>query len=207
MAYTSTTISGWDNTKPDGSAEYPAILDDAVREVKTCVENDGITQGNLSGTDLQLQNAAGTVKDTVALASVGASAFAAGTKMLFRQTAAPTGWTKDTTYNNYMLRVVTGTISQGGSHSPILMDKVPSHTHTFTSGNQSASHTHTYNDMAQLYDATAGVNTNPDPSGFGQVKNTGTQSANHTHSGTSDANASASNWTPYYIDTIIATKD
>jgi hypothetical protein len=35
--------------------------------------------------------------------------------MLFQQTAAPTGWTKDTTHNNKALRVVSGTASTGGS--------------------------------------------------------------------------------------------
>jgi len=42
--------------------------------------------------------------------------FASGTVMLFGQTAAPTGWTKDTAnYNNSSLRVVTGTAGNGGS--------------------------------------------------------------------------------------------
>jgi hypothetical protein len=42
--------------------------------------------------------------------------FASGTVMLFGQTAAPTGWTKDTSnFNNSGLRVVTGTASTGGS--------------------------------------------------------------------------------------------
>jgi hypothetical protein len=40
----------------------------------------------------------------------------AGTRMIFAQTTAPTGWTKDTTnYNNHALRVVTGSASTGGS--------------------------------------------------------------------------------------------
>lgn len=44
------------------------------------------------------------------------SAFAAGTKMLFVQTSAPTGWTKDTVNNNNSaLRVVTGSASAGGT--------------------------------------------------------------------------------------------
>ena len=44
------------------------------------------------------------------------SEFTSGTVMLFAQTAAPTGWTKDTTnYNNHGLRIVTGTASTGGS--------------------------------------------------------------------------------------------
>jgi len=48
--------------------------------------------------------------------SAAAAAFDPGTVMLFAQTSAPTGWTKDTTnYNNSGLRVVTGTASTGGS--------------------------------------------------------------------------------------------
>jgi hypothetical protein len=37
------------------------------------------------------------------------------TYMLFAQAAAPTGWTKKTTHDNKMLRVVSGTPSSGGS--------------------------------------------------------------------------------------------
>jgi len=43
--------------------------------------------------------------------------FPAGTSMLFQQTSAPTGWTKQTTHDNKALRVVTGTASSGGSNS------------------------------------------------------------------------------------------
>ena len=51
-----------------------------------------------------------------AIAANAPQAFAAGTVMLFRQTSAPTGWTKDTTnYNAHAIRVVTGTVSSGGS--------------------------------------------------------------------------------------------
>ena len=38
-----------------------------------------------------------------------------GTSMLFAQSAAPTGWTKQTTHNDKTLRVVSGTASPGGS--------------------------------------------------------------------------------------------
>ena len=38
-----------------------------------------------------------------------------GAVMLFAQTAAPTGWTKDTTYDDYALRITSGTVSTGGS--------------------------------------------------------------------------------------------
>ena len=43
------------------------------------------------------------------------SAFPSGTRLLFQQTAAPTGWTKDTTHNNAALRVVSGTAGSGGT--------------------------------------------------------------------------------------------
>jgi hypothetical protein len=44
------------------------------------------------------------------------SEFTSGTVMLFAQTAAPTGWTKNTsTGDNTALRLVTGTASTGGS--------------------------------------------------------------------------------------------
>jgi hypothetical protein len=78
-----------------------------------------------------------------------ASAFPSGTRLPFAQAAAPTGWTQDTSdnANNRMLRVVSGTgNSVGGSASPILMNVVPSHTHTVSSSGTTASadlsHTH-----------------------------------------------------------------
>ena len=40
---------------------------------------------------------------------------ASGTKMLFQQTAAPVGWTKDVVHNDKALRVVTGAASSGGA--------------------------------------------------------------------------------------------
>lgn len=42
-------------------------------------------------------------------------AFPAGTRMVFQQTAAPSGWTKETVHNNKALRLVTGTASTGGT--------------------------------------------------------------------------------------------
>lgn len=41
--------------------------------------------------------------------------FSSGTLMLFQQTSAPTGWTKQTTHNDKALRVVSGSASTGGS--------------------------------------------------------------------------------------------
>ena len=43
--------------------------------------------------------------------------FDSGTSMLFQQSTAPTGWTKQTSHNNKALRVVTGSVSSGGSNT------------------------------------------------------------------------------------------
>jgi len=47
----------------------------------------------------------------------GQAIFPAGTRIVFQQTAAPTGWTKDTTatYNDAALRFTTGTVGTGGA--------------------------------------------------------------------------------------------
>jgi hypothetical protein len=49
--------------------------------------------------------------------TISTKAFPTGTRMSFQQTAAPTGWTKDTTaaINNSAMRLVTGSIVNGGS--------------------------------------------------------------------------------------------
>jgi len=54
----------------------------------------------------------GTVWTSTAIST---KPFVTGTSMLFRQTAAPTGWTKVTTLNDYALRVVSGTAGTGGT--------------------------------------------------------------------------------------------
>ena len=67
-----------------------------------------------------------TVTGTVAATSytgdgsnlTGIQPFPAGTKMLFQQTSAPTGWTKVTSsVDNKALRVVSGTAGSGGSNA------------------------------------------------------------------------------------------
>jgi len=63
-----------------------------------------------------------------------------GTKLVFNQTSAPLGWTKDTTHNNKALRIVSGTVSSGGSTAftsvftsrTITESNLPSHTHDYS---------------------------------------------------------------------------
>jgi hypothetical protein len=82
--------------------------------------------------------------------SAAAAAFDAGTRLAFQQTAAPTGWTKDTTtanLNDSMMRIITGTNTPGGSTAfstwnagtatgafTLTTSELPSHTHSTGSG-------------------------------------------------------------------------
>jgi hypothetical protein len=93
------------------------------------VSNGGVGAATLTANNVLLGNGTSTVQ-FVAPGSTGnvltsngstwtsaaAAAFDSGTVMLFAQTTAPTGWTKNTTTgDNSALRVVTGTASTGGS--------------------------------------------------------------------------------------------
>ena len=71
---------------------------------------DGIAAGATNVTNNnQLTNGAGYITSAP-------EAFPSGTRMLFQQTSAPTGWTKDTSNtNNRALRVVSGSAGSGGS--------------------------------------------------------------------------------------------
>jgi hypothetical protein len=120
--------------------------------------------------------------------------FDSGTKMIFNQTAAPTGWTKVTgSGNDTALRVTTGTVGTGGSvafetafasHAgaahTLSIAEIPAHTHVakntpaggHTSGNGS--------DRSNTSGSTGG-------------------GGSHSH-GSIDLNVS-------FVDVIIATKD
>jgi hypothetical protein len=74
--------------------------------------------GGTGATSFPSPGTAGNVltSNGTAWTSAVAAGFPTGTVLIFGQTAAPTGWTKDTTnFNDSALRVVTGTVSSGGT--------------------------------------------------------------------------------------------
>jgi hypothetical protein len=177
---------------------------------------------------------------SIPIGSLSNASFPPGTKLVFAQASAPTGWTQvlDDSATNRMLRVVNGGGGAvGGSHSPILNNIVPSHTHGFNTGTESSDHSHTgntgsvsndhqhYTIHIQDYQAwgTGGgsgpkyMNTSWSEQPWcytsGATSNhyhgfsTGGRSATHTHSGTTDNGSSQTNWTPRYIDLILCSKD
>ena len=95
-----------------------------------------------------------------------------GTRMLFQQTSAPSGWTKDTTHNNKALRVVSGGAGSGGSiefstafanrnvsDTALNTDQIPGHTHGFSATTSTAgNHDHGVNDPGHRHTQQASSN-------------------------------------------------
>ena len=131
-----------------------------------------------------------------------AGGFASGTRMSFQQTSAPTGWTKDTTsgINDAILRLVTGTVTSGGTTAFSTWNAQTASGATTLSTAQMPSHTHT----ATTYDGEGGtapknsVGSSSYPSGYLITSNATGGGGSHTHSLTQSIK---------YYDFIIASKD
>ena len=146
-----------------------------------------------------------------------------GTKMIFNQTAAPTGWTKVTgSGNDNALRLTTGTVGTGGSVAfetafasvtpTITMSNaavtladatMPYHSHgvnakgtTGTPGPTGSAAISTISVSTQYYFTNSFVAGPTNPAGAGGA---------HTHTNT--AASSAVNLDVSYVDVIVATKD
>jgi microcystin-dependent protein len=127
--------------------------------------------------------------------------------MLFQQTAAPTGWTKQTTHNDKTLRVVSGTASSGGTtaftsvftsravsgsvnNTTLTTAQMPSHSHTITTNYSFYSGNRVTSSDGSYTNHTGGTNA------------AGSSNAhNHGFTGT------AMDFDVQYVDLIIASKD
>lgn len=165
-----------------------------------------------------LSFAGGTLSSTVT------GPIPATTRMLFVQPSAPVGWTQITSYNNYALRVVSGTgggtggsvgftsafASQAVSGSvsvsgtvggtTLTTAQIPSHSHSITSGSLvtgislPAASGTPYSAISSLTVPTIG-NTG------------GGGSHDHSFSGSGSFSGTAINLAVQYVDTIICSKD
>ena len=84
-----------------------------------------------------------------------APGFVTGTKMVFAQAAAPTGWTQDVTNNDKALRVVSSTTSGGSAGGTHAFSTPPSTAHTHTG----PSHTHSTPIHGHAHTLSAGATT------------------------------------------------
>lgn len=110
---------------------------------------------------LNIRNAANSAWITVGtLATTGLGlSFPSGTRMLFQQTAAPTGWTKESnaTYNDAAPRFTTGTVGTGGADAFNTLFGTSKSTAGFTLTNaEIPSHTHAAMQWEQDFGMTGG---------------------------------------------------
>jgi len=185
-----------------------------------------ITVGTIGATSL---NASGVVTATSFSGSgaflTGIAAFVSGTLMLFQQTAAPTGWTKQTTHNDKTLRVVSGNASSGGTtaFTSVFTSRTPtgsvsgtnsggSVANTTLSTSQLASHSHSITTNYSFQNGnrvtssdgsytnnTAGTNAEGSGSAHGHSFTNPTWSGSFT--------GSSMDFDVQYVDLIIASKD
>ena len=220
---TVTYISDLNAANPDGATDLKSEGDNHIRNIKKGILN---TFPNIAGEvtpDHVALNALTGVTDAAGGGSI-IDVLASGTAMVFNQTAAPTGWTKQVTHNDKALRLVTGTAGDGGTDAftatfssskatedyTLLEADIPGHTHTGT----------TDADTVQVTIPTVDGDTGGVDSGFWHTatKNNKTdQSSNdsgsHTHTFTSGstggdgAHAHDITMDVQYVDVILATKD
>lgn len=157
-----------------------------------------------------------TFPDATTQTTAASSAFPSGTLMLFQQTAAPTGWTKQTTHNDKALRVVSGTASSGGTtgFSSVFANQTPTITTsglsvgaTTLSTAQMPSHTHVVPAYGGGTNGTGSAAKSSldvyDPFNTGSAGGGGS----HTHSLSGSATSSAITLNVAYVDLIIASKN
>lgn len=135
-------------------------------------------------------------KQYVDAAIAGAGSIPAGSRIYFDQDAAPTGWTRDVTLNDRMLRVVSGARADGGSWTlagltvgshVLSIAEMPAHTHDIEGPGLAAQGA----PGLRTPGANVGILTSSTGGGGG-----------HVHGLTSDAS-----WRPLHHDCIIAVKD
>lgn len=179
------------------------------------VSNKAITSSTINSTIIGGSTAAAaTFTDLTVTGTVtGIAAFPSGTAMLFAQTNAPTGWTKSTTHNNKALRVVSGSVSSGGTVSftsafsgnvgatTLTTDQIPSHSHSINDPGHN--HGLTNGAYPDTFNSTVKV---PYNSGFSSANWTATTgiTINATGGGNSHTHTMPD---LQYVDVIIATKD
>ena len=88
--------------------------------MRSVVDNTGVIANDVTTNTQSAGNNTTRLATTafVTTAIANADAFPSGTKMIFQQTSAPTGWTKITSdVDNRALRVVSGTAGTGGTNA------------------------------------------------------------------------------------------
>ena len=215
--------------------KFADMFSTSLKDVLEGRELDKTAVGGLTDVEAKADANAATVSALHSVATTGSyndltdkpvlQAFPSGTKMLFKQTAAPTGWTKDTTDDDATLRVVSGTAGSGGtqnfttafssrstnsvatggtvSNHTLTTSQMPSHRHDLITDRNDSGYYHARgtqkghvgNGYSPVYNV-----------GGSWIGNTGSSGA-HNHSFTGSSHSHTLDMSVKYVDIIIATKD
>lgn len=116
--------------------------------------NLDLNNNNITGTgNIPSGNLTGALPAIDGSALTGVQPFPSGTKMVFAQASAPTGWTQDTSNNDKALRVVSG--SGGGTGGTHGLSSPPGTSHSHTG----PSHTHSTPNHSHSHNLSAGAHT------------------------------------------------
>jgi len=165
-----------------------------------------------------------TSNGTTWVSSTPSPEFTSGTRMTFNQTNAPTGWTKDTGTNNAGFRLVSGSVSSGGTvdFTTAFASQTPSGSVSINSISGSAgattlttpqipAHAHPFNNNNNNEPGGNGVSAGAEVTGTTTTNNTG-GGGSHDHpfsfsSGSATFSGNAINLAVKYVDLIIAQKN
>lgn len=196
-----------DNITSSGYVSNGAIVSSSI--VNSALSGGTISNSIISGGSIN-NVVIGSTTPTTATFTTFSGAWAslpAGTRMLFVQTAAPTGWTKSTADDNKALRVVAGSTGTGGSvpfttafTSQAITGTVGDTTLDIT---QIPSHTHSYTAAGGVTVVNGGTTFSALINASGLTTGAAGGGLPHTHSLT----ATALNLAVQYVDVIVAVKN
>jgi hypothetical protein len=165
-----------------------------------------------------------TSNGTTWVSAAPGAEFSSGTRISFNQTAAPTGWTKDTSTDNAAFRLVSGSVSSGGTvdFTTAFASQTPSISISSISGSAGATTLSTPQIPSHTHQGRAGAGGSP-PEGVpgdsdsrsttaftGQPTSPTGGDGSHTHPfsfSSGSATSSAINLAVKYVDLIIAQKN
>ena len=187
----------------------PAGINNAIREIMADLAD--VNDGTISLVSPDF--------DAATINSVAIDAFPSGTKMLFQQSSAPTGWTKETTHNDKALRIVSGSVSSGGTSafSTAFASYTPAGSVSVTVAGHALLITempaHSHNMREQQFNIGSATGTSlsrpvEDSGTFHATTQTG-GGLEHTHAGSTGSftGTASTQFDVQYVDVIIAAKD
>jgi hypothetical protein len=183
---------------PEGT-DYRSAGDDHLRGIKNVLKKTfPSVDGPITLTDTEINR--GSVES--------------GSKLLFYQAAAPTGWVRATVNSTYGVKVQKTADAGGstsGSDDPVLNNKTPNHTHP-VSGNTAGGGAHNHQSTSgRVYmenssgDGNVGWTTGADMRGVAM-----STASNHTHpislTSGNPGTGTVGNWVPRHMNMILCTR-